>query len=343
MPTLYVTLPGAVVRKSAKSLVITVDSTNPDGASRREEVEEVEPHRVDLIMLFGRTHITSSATRFCLQQGIDLAWLTSGGRLLGRVVSETSRSAEVRLAQYRRATDENHCFAFARKIVTAKTQNGLTVLRTLQSNRHGDEILMAVIKDLQRSIDGIADATSMATLLGFEGIAARHYFAGLKRGFVGDIVFNGRAKRPPPDPANALLSFGYVLLGNRISSLIEANGLDPAIGFYHELRPGRTSLALDLVEELRGPVVDRFILRLCNLRIVRPDMFVQDSEDGGVKLTRPGLRTFFTHWEKNLARSMREEGAEVPLPIVRIIRRQVERFASDLRGGESYKPVRTIR
>lgn len=343
MPTLYVTLPGAVVRKSAKSLVVTVDSTDADGTPRREEIEEVEPHRVELIMLFGRTHITSSATKFCLRQGIDLAWLTRGGRLLGRVVSETSRSAEVRLAQYRRATDENYRFALARKIVAAKTQNGLTVLRALQSNRHGDERLMEAINDLQHSIDDIADATNIESLLGFEGMAARHYFAGLERGFVGDIVFAGRAKRPPPDPANALLSFGYVLLGNRIASLIEANGLDPAIGFYHELRPGRTSLALDLVEELRGPVVDRFVLRLCNLRIVRPDMFVRDSEDGGVQLTRSGLRTFFTHWEKNLARPMREEGIEIPQPVDRIIRRQVERLASDLRGGAPYEPVRTIR
>ncbi len=343
MPTLYVTLPGAVVRKSAKSLVITVDSNDADGNARREEIEEVEPHHVDLIMLFGRTHITSSATKFCLRQGIDLAWLTRNGRLLGRVVSEASRSAEVRLAQYRRATDENHCFALARKIVAAKTQNGLAVLRALQSNRHGDEMLMAAIDDLQDSINNIDNAKNMEMLLGFEGIAARHYFAGLERGFVGDILFTGRAKRPPPDPANALLSFGYVLLGNRIASLIEANGLDPAIGFYHELRPGRTSLALDIIEELRGPVVDRFVLRLCNLRIVRPDMFVENTEDGGVQLTRPGLRTFFAHWGKNLARPMREEGVEVPQPADKIIRRQVERLASDLRGGLPYEPVRTLR
>ena len=343
MPTLYVTLPGAVVRKSAKSLVITVDSTDDDGTSRREAIEEVEPHHVDLIMLFGRTHITASATRLCLKQGIDLAWLTRGGRLLGRLVSKMSRSAEVRLAQYRRATDENYCLALGRKIVAAKTQNGLAVLRALQSNRHGDEMLMTAIDDLQRSIKSVDEATSIESLLGFEGIAARHYFTGLEKGFLGEIGFRGREKRPPPDPANALLSFGYVLLGNRIASLIEANGLDPAVGFYHELRPGRTSLALDLVEELRGPVVDRFVLRLCNLRIVRPDMFVEDGEDGGVQLTRPGLRIFFAHWQKNLARPVREEGIEVPQSADRIIRRQVERLASDLRGGAPYEPVRAIR
>lgn len=342
MPVLYVTEPGAVVRRSARSIVVTLDE-DPDGdgpqPERRRRLIEVEPHRLELIVLFGRVHITSDATRYCLREGIDLAWLTRGGRLLGRVVSALSRSGEVRLAQYRRVEDDASRFAFARRIVEAKIHNGIEVLRGLQSNRPGLASLATAIAEVRRAVDRLAAANGVEALLGVEGAAARQYFNGLGCGFVADIVFSGRLRRPPPDPANALLSLAYVLLGNLITGLIEARGLDPSIGFYHELRPGRSSLALDLVEELRAPVVDRFVLRLCNLRIVRPEMFTDDAEDKGVRLSQAGLKIFLTEWEKNLDRPVKEAEAASTLTAHQIIRRQVERLASDLRGGATYEPL----
>lgn len=346
MPALYVTEPGAVVRRSAGSIVVTLDE-DPAGvglsSERRRRLIEVEPHRLELVALFGRVHITSDATLFCLRKGVDLAWLTRGGRLLGRVVSELPRSGEVRLSQYRRAEDGAGRFALARRIVEAKIRNGVEVLRGLQSNRPGHSGLASAIAEVRRAADRLAEAKSVEALLGLEGAAAHQYFTGLGGGFTSDIVFRGRAKRPPPDPANAMLSLGYVMLGNLLSSIIEARGLDPSIGFYHELRPGRPSLALDLVEELRSPVVDRFVLRLCNLRIIRPDMFDEDPEDKGICLTRAGLKIFLAEWEKNLNRQVKEDGGPTALSVRQILRRQVERMASDLRGGETYEPLRIAR
>lgn len=346
MPALYVTEPGAVVRRSVGSIVVTLDE-DPDGAGplprRRRCLIEVEPHRLDLVALFGHVHITSDATQFCLREGIDLAWLTRGGRLLGRVVPELPRSGEVRLAQYRRTGDCDGRFALARKIVEAKVRNGIEVLRGLQSNRPNHPDLASAIAEVRRAADRLAEADTFETLLGMEGVAARHYFTGLGSGFTSDIVFRGRVRRPPPDPANALLSLAYVMLGNMLSGLVEARGLDPCIGFYHELRPGRPSLALDLVEELRAPVVDRFVLRLCNLRIVRPEMFTDDPEEGSVRLTQAGLKIFLAEWQKNLDRSVKERGAEVPLTVHQIMRRQVGRISSDLRGGDAYEPLRISR
>ncbi len=346
MPALYVTEPGAVVRRSAGSIVVTLDE-DPDGAGplpeHRRRLIEVEAHRLELVALFGRVHITSDATRYCLREGVDLAWFTRGGRLLGRVVSGLPRSGEVRLAQYRRTEDSAGRFALARKIVEAKIRNGVEVLRGLQSNRPGHTGLASAIVEGRRAADRLAEVETVEALLGLEGAAARQYFTGLGRGFTSDIVFTGRVRRPPPDPANALLSLAYVLLGNLLSGLIEARGLDPSIGFYHELRPGRPSLALDLVEELRSPVVDRFVLRLCNLRIIRPEMFTEDPDQKGVRLTQAGLKIFLREWEKNLDRSVKEDGAETVLSVHQVMRRQVERIASDLRGGESYGPVRIAR
>jgi len=341
MATLYVTEPGAVVRRIARSIVVTVDDR--ETGSGRVELAEVEPHRLDLVMLFGRTHITSEATRFCLREGIDVAWLTRGGRLLGRVVSQLSRSGGTRLSQYRRMDDETSRLVFAREVVTAKIANSAAVLRGVQSNRRGDKALATAISSVDRASAGVGGAEDFPSLLGLEGTAARHYFAGLARSFVSDIKFSGRARRPPPDPANSLLSLGYVILGNLIGGHLEARGLDPSLGFYHELRPGRPSLALDLVEELRAPVIDRLVLRLCNLRIIRPEMFTPDKQDGGVRLTRPGLKIFLAQWQKALERPMRERVSDTTLTGHQVIRRQAELLAADLRGGEKYQALRISR
>ena len=124
----------------------------------------------------------------------------------------------------------------------------------------------------------VAAAMDRDSLLGLEGCGARAYFQALADAFLGDIPFDGRAQHPAPDPANALLSLAYTLLTNALAGLLEARGLDPCLGFLHEIHGARPCLALDLLEEFRHPVADRFVLRLGNLRIMRPDMFEADAE-----------------------------------------------------------------
>jgi CRISPR-associated protein Cas1 len=333
-----------VVRKSAGSLVVTRDK-DPDGTGplpeARHTLIEVEPHRVELIALFGRTHVTSDALGFCVRNGIDIAWFSRNGRYRGRLVPEMSRSADLRLAQYAASTDPKRSMAIARRIVRGKVENAAEVLVALQRNRSGDAKLSRGISDLRQMAVGAEKIGDLSQLLGLEGSAARLYFEVLGTGFVGDIGLARRARRPPPDPANALLSFGYVLLGNLLASLLEARGLDPALGFYHRVRPGRPSLALDLLEELRHPVVDRLVLRLCNLRIVNRKMFEPDPKDmGGVRLTRIGLKRFLGEWDKALRRSLRDRDTTDGQSVTVLLRRQVDRLAADLRGGATYEPFR---
>ena len=340
MPTLYVTEPRSVVRCSVGSVVVTRNE-DPDGPGplpeRQRRLLEVEPHRLELIALVGRVHITADALQLCLEQGIAVAWLQANGNFMGRLVPELSRTADLRLAQFRMADDESQALALAQTFVAAKLHNAVGLLTALRSNRRAQPALGQAIGELKAMIDTVAQATSREKLLGFEGDAARRYFAGLRLGFTGVIGFDGRARRPPPDPANALLSFGYVLLANVLASLLEACGFDPYLGFMHAVRSGRPSLALDLLEELRHPVVDRFVLRTCNRGQLRPEHFETDTERGGVRLTRAGMRIFFRTWEAFMDAPLPGIGEEMSPE--EVLRRQVERLAAHVRGRAPYQSL----
>ena len=340
MPTLYVTEPRSVVRRSVGSVVVTLNE-DPDGPGplpeRQRRLLEVEPHRLELIALVGRVHITADALQLCLEQGIAVAWLQANGNFMGRLVPELSRTADLRLAQFRMADDEPQALALAQTFVAAKLHNAVGLLTALRSNRRSQPALGRAIGELRAMADTVAQATSREVLLGYEGDAARRYFAGLRLGFTGAIGFAGRARRPPPDPANALLSFGYVLLANVLASLLEACGFDPYLGFMHAVRSGRPSLALDLLEELRHPVVDRFVLRVCNRGQLRPEHFETDAERGGVRLTRAGMRIFFRTWEAFMDAPLPGIGEEMAPE--ELLRRQVDRLAAHVRGRAPYQPL----
>lgn len=339
MPTLYVTEPGAVVRKAAGSLIVTVDEVGEAKGRRRRELIEVEPHRLELISLVGRTHITSDAVHVCLEHGIAVAWFTWSGDFRGRLAPEISRTADLRLAQYQVAHDTDQALVLARAMIEAKLFNAASVLSALRANRPAMPQLGDAILGLRVSAGRAATAASSDVLLGLEGDGARAYFAALGDCFSADIHFNGRARRPPPDPANALLSFGYVLLGNLLASLLEARGFDPYLGILHKVRSGRPSLALDLLEEFRHPLVDRLVIRLCNQRQLQPKHFEADQRrPGGVKLTRDGLRKFFQAWERQMdapfAGLNDERSAED------IVRAQVDQLAAHVRNRQPYVPFR---
>lgn len=336
MTVLYICEPGAVLRRDGESWVVTAAPKH----GVHDILARILGHQLQAAVLLGRVHATTEALHLCLVQAIMLAWLDRGGRFLGRLTPRQNRSAEPRVAQYRLALDPAARLTRAKTVAAAKVANAAAVLRRLQSNRPGRPELGATIAALGEWQRAIAAAADPSALLGAEGMAARGYFAALRVVFPPAMPFAGRARRPPPDPVNALLSLGYVLLGLRLSGLIEALGLDPAIGFLHDLRPGRDSLALDLLEELRHPVVDLLVLRLCNLAMMRPENFEPDPDHpGGVRLRQEDLKRFLQLWEEWLDKPLPEEGAAATSP-AHLLRRQVERLADDLRGGASYCPFR---
>jgi CRISPR-associated protein Cas1 len=351
--TLYVTESRAVIRRAGGSLVVTKDE-DPDGPGplpeRRVVRIEVEPHRLESVVIVGQAHITSEALYFCLENGIMVSWFSWNGRLLGRLAPPTPLAGDLRLLQYRLALDPAERLALARRTVEAKLYNAAETLENIQGN-HASETLPSAIATLRQLAQSAAQAQSIESLLGTEGSGSRAYFQSLAAdGFRADITFQTRRRQPPPDPANALLSFGYVLLGNRLAALAEARGLDPAVGFYHEPRAGRPSLALDLLEEFRHPVVDRVVMRLANLRILKPADFEpdpqspEDAGDGGgragVRLRSESAKIFFREWRAALAKPLRDAIAGERVPAEELLRRQVERLAAALRAAKPYQPFR---
>ncbi|MBF0185214.1 MAG: CRISPR-associated endonuclease Cas1 [Magnetococcales bacterium] len=344
MPVLFVTEQGSVLRWAMSSMVVTKDGEAGTGHVARTVLLSVEPHRLEMVGLVGRVHMTLDALHACLERGIGVAWFAWNGRLLGRVVPPMARCGDLRLLQYRAAMDEGMALLLAWQVMEGKLANAAAVLRGIQANYAGLTQVAEAIRALTELRTRIAECQTLPQLLGWEGHAAASYFAAYAAGFRGVLSFSGRQRRPPPDPVNAVLSFGYVLLGNLIGAVLEGRGFDPAVGFYHAVRSGRASLALDLLEEFRHPVVDRFALRTINLKILRPEMFEPDpDQSGGVRLTAPGLKIFFRAWGEHLdrpiadAESSSESGGLLLTPM-QLLRRQVDRLAFSLRHGEPYRP-----
>lgn len=344
MPTLYVTEPGATVRRRGGSLIVTTKGGANDhetvGESqtptRRKLLLEVEPHRLEMVALVGRAHATSTAIRLCLEHGIAISWMTRNGDLLGRIVPELSRTADLRFRQFRLVDDSDASLELGRWLIDAKVANASAMITAIRSNRSGRPELGRAIADLNEMRQRVGEATTRDQLMGFEGAAAKVYFSALQSGFSGQIGFAGRRRRPPPDPANALLSFGYVLLANLISGHLEARGLDPYIGVLHSMRSGRAGLALDLMEEFRHSLVDRFVLRICNRRQFGHDDFKPNARKGGVRLKIDALRRFFREWEKLM--NGRMHGIDEDRSAEQIVLRQVDRLAAHFRGTEQYRP-----
>jgi CRISP-associated protein Cas1 len=339
VPSLYITEPGAVLRKRGRSLLV-VSSADNDEDGRETTLLEVEPHRLETVVLVGNAHITSPAMRHCVRHGIGVAWLSFGGRFLARAVTEMPRSGHVRIAQYRRAIDEETALTLARKLVEAKIGNALSVARRLQRNSPSDGAAEA-IRELKLRVTESIVPPNLPALLALEGRAARQYFSAYSKSLKGSLKMKGRTRRPPRDPVNAMLSFGYVLLANNAAALLEARGLDPSIGFLHGLRSGRASLALDLIEELRHPVVDRFVARACGLGILKPDDFELDTDDHGIRMTKAGLGAFLRHWNTWQERPLTEQGETGPgITPEKLLHRQVDRLAEHIATGIDYQPFR---
>lgn len=337
MSTLYLTEPRSTLRRQSECLRVTRDTKDEQGQRGQQVLGHVTVHDLELVVLCGDVHITADATRLCLAQGIAVAWLSSAGRLLGRIVPAQSRSADLRLAQYRAAIDDAARLTLARSFASAKMRNAAQTLRRAFHHDPRHHCMHAACDRLLQLAQHAEAAERIDSLLGVEGSAARCYFETFGAAFHADFPFTGRVQHPSPDPANAALSLGYVLLSNRLAGLLEAHGLDPALGFLHDIRPGRPSLALDLLEEFRHPVVDRFVLRAANLRMLRTDLFQPDADHvGGVRLTRDGQRLFFPAWEKFLHRPLLDAHESQPLSTIQLLQRQIERLAAHLRGRATY-------
>jgi CRISPR-associated protein Cas1 len=338
--TLYVTTDGAYLRKDGANIVVEVDSA---------ERMRAPVHLIGGIVLFGRAAMSPALMGSCLADGVTITYLSEIGRFLARVEGPVAGNVLLRREQYRRLEDATSAASIARSIIAAKITNQRANL--LRARRdHGatmSEASRHAIDDaengLAMAIRRLADPTlALEVLRGIEGDAAARYFSvfgRLIRSPEPGFAFNGRSRRPPLDPLNALLSFAYTLLTHDCRSALEAVGLDPACGFLHALRPGRPSLALDLMEELRAPLADRFVLSLVNRGQVHSSSF-RHMDNQAVFLTDDARKYVLIAWQERKKADLthpflNEETTIGLLPYV-----QAQLLARHLRGDlDAYPPM----
>ncbi|AHG86056.1 CRISPR-associated protein Cas1 [Bibersteinia trehalosi USDA-ARS-USMARC-190] len=277
--TLYITTQGSYLHKERETLVVEQD---------RKKVAQLPIHSIGHIFCFGNVLVSPFLMGFCGENNVNLAFFTENGHYLGRLQGRQSGNVLLRRTQYKMS--ETNPLPIARNIIAAKIQASKRVLQR-QIRNHGENAdLQSAITALNYSLQQLKTADNLDLIRGIEGDAASRYF-----GVFSHLIkensgfhFDGRNRRPPRDGVNALLSFLYSILGKDISGALQGVGLDPQIGFLHADRPGRDSLAQDILEEFRAWWVDRMVLSLINRGQIKPDDFI--TEASGAVTLKPEAR-----------------------------------------------------
>src|SRR5579883_2055774 len=241
---------------------------------------ELRLRETDSVAIFGNVQVTTRALSELLERGIPLALYTRHGRLKGHLTPEVSKNVPLRLAQYRMAVDGAASLALAKAVVRAKLVNSGRLLADYRSHYPSDG-LEAACEVLKRGVESADSASGHAELLGVEGAGAAAYFRAFGEMNRSGLPFDGRRRHPATDPINGLLSLGYTLVMNEIRAVAEGAGMEPHLGFLHRVDYGRPSLALDLLEAYRAPLVDRLTLRLVNERMMTEKDFARRLSGNG--------------------------------------------------------------
>lgn len=235
-------------------------------------VRALQPHEISELQIWGNVEISAAARNLLLREGIDTVFFTASGRFRGRTTAAESRLGDRRVAQYRAHLDPGRRLAFAQALVAGKLHHQRLVLLARQKHLQ-DERLGDILSRLRHLVAAARQAPNLDSLRGHEGLGARVYFEGLGMALTNPaFLFDGRNRRPPRDPPNACLSFGYAVVLSKVEGAVRAAGLDPYVGFLHEATRGNPALALDLCEEYR-PVVDGVVWTLLNRRQLTPEDF----------------------------------------------------------------------
>lgn len=337
--TLFVTTQGAYLSRDHATLKVKVDN----------QVKLTVPlHHLDGVICFGRVGVSHGVYQVCGEHQLAVSFLSPQGRFLARVEPPAHGNVLLRRQQYRQADEPARCLRLARPMIAAKIQNARNLL--LRSARDsGDD---AVAGQLRRAATHMAAvltdlpvADELDTARGIEGETARTYFDSFNamiRQENGFFEMKGRSRRPPLDPVNALLSFVYALLRHDCGSALQAVGLDPAVGFLHCDRPGRPSLALDLMEEFRALVADRLVLALINRRQVQGKGFSSDP-GGAISLDDKTRRTVLTGYQERKQEQVQHPLLQQSVAVGLLPHIQARLLARTLRGELEDYPAVVIR
>lgn len=291
--TLYVTNPESYLAREGENILVRVDDKN---------TFRIPCHNLEAIVYFGYPGASPSLLGLCAERGITVSFLTEHGRFLARVEGPQSGNVLLRRRQYRLADEENQAPLLAKYFIAAKIINSRAVL--LRGRRDHPEIVEdnfeQAIVFMGKMAKKVFESNNLGDVRGIEGETAQRYFEQIDHLILEDkseFFMKGRSRRPPLDKFNALLSLFYTLLVHECRSALETVGLDPAVGFLHRDRPGRPSLALDLMEELRAYLGDRMALSLINRKQICKDDFVVNP-NGAVYLKKDARKSVLAAWQK---------------------------------------------
>lgn len=312
MATLYLTEQGAVVTKTGERLLVRKDG---------KLLHDLPALHVDQIVVFGNAGFTTPAVRYVLENGIDVAYLSSRGNYRGRLQPAWTKDVLPRQQQYLRAQDAAFCLGIAQAIVTGKIRNAIAFgRRQRRLSRDGKQHIRA----MEASLPKIQTATALDQLMGYEGSAAAMYYRIFRTFLKTDLGFRGRQAHPPADPVNALLSLGYTLLYNQMVAAINIAGLDPYQGFFHQRKHGHAALASDLIEEWRAIIVDSVVLTVINRREIKLSDF--QHTERGPRLSKPALTRFLKRYDARVSETASAPAVQGKTPYRRIFELQARQL-----------------
>ena len=330
---LYVTTQGAYLNKDGQAVAVQIDG---------KEAGRFPIHNLMGIVVFGRVACSPYLMHFCAENEVSIAFCDENGHFLARVQGPVSGNVLLRRAQYRVADTVEGAARMTMFLLAGKLANTRAVLRRFcRDHEPENQPVRLAIRQLSQLIDGLRQATEVEVMRGIEGKAADVYFGVFDHLILNksdEFQFHGRSRRPPLDRVNALLSFAYTILLNEVVGALESVGLDPASGFLHCDRPGRASLALDMLEEYRACLGDRLCLSLINLKQIGAGDF-QVLSNGAVWLNDEGRKKFLTAWQQRKQEIVVHPVIGEKIPVGLLFWIQARLLAKYLRGKvEAYVP-----
>ena len=330
--TLYVTTPEAYLSKDGLNVVISV---------QQEEVFRIPVINIEGIVTFGYMGASPGVMKLCSDNGISLTFLSPQGRFISRVQGATKGNVLLRKKQYQLSDDASWSLHVVRLMIGGKIQNYRNILRRYIRDYGENEDINRAVQVLERAKRDVLKAQDKTELIGYEGMASNAYFEVLPILILNqktDFPFHGRNRRPPKDAVNAMLSFAYTLIANDVAAALETVGLDPYVGFLHTLRPGRTSLALDMMEELRAYLADRLVLSLINRKQISGKGFVEHG-DNGIVMDEDIRKGVLLAWQKRKKETIIHPYLNESVPIGLIPYIQAMLLARFLRNDLDNYPV----
>ena len=330
MSTLYIVERGASIKVKHQQFQIYC---------QQKLLFKVPVKEIDNIILIGYCHLSHGVVQTALFRDLPIAYYSAQGYFQGSLRSKFQPQVDYTKEQVLKAENVSLVREQAEIIVRSKLHNSRILLMRINRRRPND-VTQKAIRELKKIINCLNTSLSLESLRGYEGKGASIYFQGLGALFQGEIKFAGRSSRPPKDPVNSLLGFGYTLLCQHLTSVVQLEGLHTDFGNLHSPRNNHPALVLDLMEEFRAQIVDSLVIYLVNKKIFTRADFTQPDLKAGVYLKRDLIKIFLKHWSEKLALELTHPQTQRKVSLKRCIELQVKDYTAYLMGKqENYQPM----